>query len=197
MVENTLHSKLQIKYIGLSKIVMATRNPKEHDLGAIAISVSRHGFVVPLIIDKRTGRLVRGHGGVECLRIMKLRGKKAPDGILVSNVDGDWLVPYIDSFESADDLQAEEYLVADNKTVELGGWDNRVLIDVLSDLAAAGLVDNTGFSGEELDDMIEKLGMDKLDDEEKLEEQEQEDGESEKTVKPEDVSDGDMWQVGG
>ena len=49
------------------------------------------------------------------------------------------------------------YLVADNRTTELGGWDDEKLVQVLSDLAAGPGLDGTGYDGDDLDQKIMDL----------------------------------------
>ena len=71
--------------------------------------------------------------------------------------DGDvWLVPVLTGWRSSDDDQAQAYVLASNRLVELGGWDESILTDVLVDLEQlgdAGLV-GTGYS---LDDALAML----------------------------------------
>jgi len=57
--------------------------------------------------------------------------------------------------------EARAFLIAANRTVELGGWDDRRLAAVLSDLARseAGL-DAVGFSEADLSALIQSLGID-------------------------------------
>jgi ParB-like chromosome segregation protein Spo0J len=57
-----------IDYVPLDEIAEAHRNPKLHDRRGIRASVTRFGFVEPITIDERTGRLVAGHGRLEQLR---------------------------------------------------------------------------------------------------------------------------------
>ena len=145
----------RIEYMPLSKLVRAPRNPKDHDLGAIHNSISRFNFVAPLIIDETSGKLVAGHGRLDALQAMKAQGQPVPERITVE--DGEWLVPVVRGVAFADPQEAEAYLVADNRTTELGGWDESMLAEVLSDLAAEDALDGTGFDGEDLDAILANL----------------------------------------
>jgi len=109
------------------------RNPKTHDAAMLDRSISRYGYVEPIVIDDRTGFLISGHGRAESLRRMRNEGKQAPDGITVTP-DGTWLVPTVRGWSSADDAQADAVLIALNRTTELGGWDGPNLKVLLEEL---------------------------------------------------------------
>ncbi len=61
----------EIIFSKLDSIICDERNSKDHDVGEISKSVSRFGFVEPLIIDERTGKLVAGHGRLKTLRALE------------------------------------------------------------------------------------------------------------------------------
>lgn len=127
-----------------------------HDVGGIGTSVSRFGFNAPPIVDERSGRLVVGHGRIKALRARKVEGKGPP--ARVEEREGEWYVPVLRGveFQNADD--AEAYLTADNRWTELGGRDDNVLAEVLSDLAAGdGGLEGTGFDGDDLDQLLGDL----------------------------------------
>ena len=124
---------IRVEYMTLAQLKRALRNPKAHDLGVIDASIRRFGFVSPIVMDERTGRLVAGHGRLETLERAKANGEKPPTRIIVK--DGEWLVPVIRGVEFADDREAEAYVVADNRTTILGGWNEEELAAILSDHA--------------------------------------------------------------
>lgn len=90
--------------------------------------------------------------------MMQKQGIPAPGGIRVDN--GDWLVPVQVGYESKNDIQALAYLAADNKLTALGGWDEPALAELLQEVAASVDValESTGFSGDELDQLLQDLG---------------------------------------
>ena len=55
--------------------------------------MGRFGYVAPMILDERTGRLVAGHCRLESLKRAKSAGKAPPKRVRVEN--GDWLVPVV------------------------------------------------------------------------------------------------------
>lgn len=122
------------EYLPLEELVPATRNPKAHASSAdINASIRRFGFVEPIVMDERTGRLVAGHGRLEELHALAgSRTADPPDGVLV---DGDrWLIPVIRGWASTTDAEAEAYLLASNRLTEKGGWDDAALVAAIADL---------------------------------------------------------------
>lgn len=145
----------------LSAVPIAPRNVKGHDIGALQQSILRFGFNDAVIVDDRTGRLVSGHGRVEALRSMYRESRMQTPAGISTVLDGaadivDWLLPVQRGWASKDDAEAEAFLVAANRLVELGGWDDAMLERVLIDLAKAGpeALIGTGFDGDDVDKMI-------------------------------------------
>jgi len=145
--------KSKIEYMPLEKIKRWERNPKDHDLGALHQSIDRFGFVAPLIIDGKNGKLVAGHGRLDALQQMKTSGSKPPKGIIVEK--DSWLVP-VREYQFKNNQEREAYSLADNRLVELGGYNEEQLAQVLSDLAASGeeLLIGTGFDGNDIDNLL-------------------------------------------
>jgi len=143
-----------IEYVPLEKVARADVNPKEHDLVLLEDSVTRWGYVEPIVVDERTDKLVAGHGRLDTLLAMKQRGMAPPDGVVVAK-DGGWSVPVIRGWSSKDDKEAQAYLLASNRITERGGWDKRALVDVLQSLEndLAGV----GFDQADVDDLLAKL----------------------------------------
>ena len=83
---------ITVEYIPLSDINPADKNPKDHDIGQIYLSMKRHGFVNLPLINSATDKLLAGHGRLETLQAIKLEGEWVPDRIKVRE-DGEWLVP--------------------------------------------------------------------------------------------------------
>src|SRR5687768_6272234 len=122
-------SHFRIEYVPLSSLKPAKRNPKRHAVETVLESERRFGFVSPPVLDERTGLLAAGHGRLDALRRAKAKGLDPPHNIRVSN--GDWLVPVARGVAFANDHEAEAYLLADNQTTILGGWDDRELMEII------------------------------------------------------------------
>ena len=102
----TKHSgQLRVEYLSLSSLKPARRNPKRHHVETVQASMGRFGYVSPLILDERTGRLVAGHGRLKSLQKAKAEGMEPPDRIRVQN--GEWLVPVVRGIAFADDREAQ------------------------------------------------------------------------------------------
>ncbi|MEU4511756.1 hypothetical protein AB0G05_19870 [Nonomuraea wenchangensis] len=135
----------------LHEIPRAVRNPKEHDLPGIRTSIEAFGCIVAGELDERTGRLVVGHGRLQVLKQMAADKVSPPEGILVDD-DGTWLVPIVRGWSSRSDADAEAYLIANNRTPEKGGWEERMLAEVLADVRDADpdLLAATGYTADDL-----------------------------------------------
>ena len=120
-----------VEYTALSDLRRWDRNPKLHDLAAIAASIRRHGFVECIVVDERTGKMVAGHGRDETLEMMKRAGEPAPKRIKVRE-DGEWLVPVLTGIAFEDESTAEAYIIGSNRLVELGGWDEEALQAIIT-----------------------------------------------------------------
>lgn len=146
----------KLEYVRLDSVTAAPRNPKGHDTTGIARAIKHHGFGEVPLRDERTGRLVAGHGRYTQLVAMRDSGATAPDGILV-DPDGEWLMPVITGWASRSDEDAEAYLVGSNRLTTKGGWDDRGLTEMLEDLAAANLLELTGYDQADLDALLADL----------------------------------------
>lgn len=129
--------EVRIKYVPLSEVEKWPRNPKKHDLDAIRESIRRFGFVQPAVVDERSGRLVAGHGRQEALSLMRENGEEPPARIKTRGKD--WLLPVIQGVGFVSELEAEAYLLADNKLTEIGGWDEDMLAGMMKDLVDADI----------------------------------------------------------
>lgn len=143
---------VRIEYMPLAALKANPRNPKSHDVGAIQASVGRFGFRDAVILDERTGQILSGHGRVEMLTRMAADGSQPPGGVDV--VDGQWSVPVQRGWASANDAEADAFVIAINRTNELGGWDEAKLERLLVDLAAQSALVGTGYDGDDIDRII-------------------------------------------
>ena len=141
--------EVYLEYMALSELKEADLNPKDHDLGELYTNIQRHGFVEIPVIDERSGKLVAGHGRIETLKMLK------KDGIEVKNIkideNGEWLVPIQRGISFSSESEAQAYLISSNRLVELGGWKEDELLDLLEQVATdTNDLSGVGFN---LDDM--------------------------------------------
>lgn len=149
-------AQLKLEYTNLADLKAAVRNPKTHQIADIQQSIARFGYVEPMVIDERTGRLVAGHGRATSLAEMKAKGEDPPEGVTVK--DGDWYAPVVRGWKSRSDADAEAYLLGSNQLVIGGGWDDTQLRAMLGDLSAAGALAGVGWSDKELQKMLAAAG---------------------------------------
>lgn len=145
----------RIEYLPLGSLQPHPRNPKDHDIGEICRSIRRFGFNDAVIIDERTGRLVSGHGRVEALRALQrdMQGDP-PAGVKKDTASADWTVPVQRGWASKDDTEAEAFIIAANRLVEIGGYNDANLEAVLKDLAVAGALDGIGYDADDVEQLL-------------------------------------------
>jgi hypothetical protein len=148
--------KVSVEYVPLAKLLRWPRNPKEHALADLNRSISRFGFIQPMLIDERTGKLVAGHGRLDTLEQMRAAGD-APPQYVIGRKD-DWMVPVIRGISFNSDGEAEAYLIADNQLTISGGWNETELTALLEGLAAQGaqMLEGTGFDQAAVDAMVRR-----------------------------------------
>ncbi len=152
----------EIIFSKLDSIICDERNSKDHDVGEISKSVSRFGFVEPLIIDERTGKLVAGHGRLKTLRALEQKGAPPPPGIKL--IDGRFAAPTVRGWKSKNDTEAQAYLLASNRLVEVGGWIDSSLLEQLKELHANDALSGTGFDPDDIDRLLADIGAPELPD---------------------------------
>ena len=99
-------------------------NAKQHpktQVQAIADSISRYGFNIPVVV--RDGYILAGHGRVEAAKQLRLN-----------------FVPCV-VLDHMTDEEARAFIIADNRTAELGHWDKDKLYDELQQLSDSMALD--------------------------------------------------------
>ena len=99
--------------------------------------------------EKIVYRDFKQNGRLEALKEIKDRGFLKPNGI--TSQKDIWYVPTIRNVSFEDDQEAEAYIIADNRLVELGGWDSDKLDQMLIDLKKSGQRSMDGIGFTELD----------------------------------------------
>lgn len=151
-----MKNERRIEYVALSKLKKAKRNPKQHDIETLGESVERFGYVEPLVMDERTGRLVAGHGRLELLLKLQKDGAALPPG--VKNGGKDWQVPVVRGWASKNDKEADAYLLASNRLVEIGGWDDAALNRMLRELGVDGL-SGVGYASSKVKHLLDESAV--------------------------------------
>jgi hypothetical protein len=123
------------------------RNARQGDVGAIHTSIAENGFYGVIIAQRSTGYILAGNH--------RWRAAVAADA---AEVPVCWL--------DVDDDRALRILLADNRTNDIASYDDAALAEMLEDiLNGTGNLDGTGFSPDDLDDLLKDLRPGGADDE--------------------------------
>jgi hypothetical protein len=114
-------------------------NAREGDIGAISESLRHLGQFRPVVVQRSTNLILVGN---HTWRAAKHLGWKR---IAVAWVE-------------VDDEQAKRIVLVDNRTADLSGYDDNNLIALLTNLSS---LDGTGFSGDDLDDLLNDVKSDR------------------------------------
>ena len=134
---------LNIEYRSLDSLVPYARNPRTHSeeqIEQIAASIREFGFTNPILLDNKQG-IIAGHGRLAAAKKLDLK-----------------IVPCIDLSHLTEE-QKRAYIIADNKLVLNGGWNEEFLRVELMELKELGAnLQVIGFDQMELADIM--LGKD-------------------------------------
>ncbi len=137
--------------VPLSAVTTHPKNPKDHDLGAIAASMARFGQQAPIIVQKSTGWTIAGNGRLEAASMV---------GELETALGFGRGLPWTHIAAVFSELgpgEAEAYALADNRTHDLGGYDDSKLASLLVELGEAGGLVATGYDAEDVAAILASL----------------------------------------
>ena len=128
--------KLELTRVKIGELNQHPLNPNQGDVGAIVESLEAHGYFRPVLVQKSTMNIIAGNHTVQACKI---------DGLTEIDV----------IVHDIDDDQALRIMLADNETANKAQNDPAILTDLLESLIHSefGLT-GTGFTGEDLDDLI-------------------------------------------
>ena len=124
--------QMKIEFMSLRDIKPYEKNPRynKNAVSEVARSIKEYGFNVPLVVDK-DHVIITGHTRYAAAKELKLSA--------VPVIVADKLTPE----------QARAYRIADNKTADFSIWDNKLLLEELSDLGS----EYTGFTFAEIEEL--------------------------------------------
>jgi DNA modification methylase len=142
--------QLQLSYRSIDALLPYARNARTHSeaqVAQIAASIAEFGWTNPILIDGDNG-VIAGHGRLLAARKLGLAA-----------------VPVIE-LAHLTPTQRRAYLIADNQLAQQAGWDDELLALELLELQQAGFDLNlTGFEGDEVTALLDKLVREDDDDE--------------------------------
>lgn len=140
-----------------AEAAFAPHNPRRHDVDGIADSIAERGFNAPPLLNEKTGQYVFGHGRTKGLRLLCDRDvQKVPRHIRLAD-DGEWMLPVIRGVSFKSKAEAEEYLVADNRLTELGGWDPGKTAKILGRIRDRKRLIGTGYTPAQVERLLKQV----------------------------------------
>jgi len=136
-----LDATLSIRRVPLADLHLDPANARSHperNLDAIRASLARFGQAEPLVVQKRSQRVIGGNGRLVAMRAL---GWTEAD---VVELD-------------LDDLQATALAIALNRTGELAEWDLETLSRLLDTLKADDALEGDGIDLKEIDEIRDQM----------------------------------------
>jgi len=132
--------KIEYTTVDIGSIDAHPKNVRQGDIGAISESLKAHGQYRPIVVDRRTNKILAGN---HTWKAAKALG---------------WQQISVGFVETKDDEEALRILLADNRSTDLASYDDSGLAELLKQLSETdiGLV-GTMFDGDDLDDLLFKL----------------------------------------
>lgn len=121
--------------VRLDKVRPSPRNPRRGDIAAITDSLRRFGQQKPIVVQKSTGHIVAGN------HLFRAAEALGWDKIAANVVD-------------MTDDQAKAFLIADNRTADLGAYDQEELAKLLGELSADGQLWATGYDEDDVAELV-------------------------------------------
>lgn len=128
--------------ISIEETIPNPRNPNQHtpqQADVLGNIIQATGWRQPITISKRSGFITKGHG-----RLMAAQRKG-------------WTQVPADFQEYATEAEEWSDLIADNRLAELSTIDNELLVDLIKEIGDDVPLELTGFSNEDITDLIAAL----------------------------------------
>jgi DNA modification methylase len=133
--------KIEHTIVDIDSVEAHPKNVRQGDIGAISESLKAHGQYRPIVVDKRTNRILAGN---HTWKAAKTLG---------------WTQINAGFIETKDDDEALRILLADNRTTDLASYDDSGLAELLKQLSETEIgLEGTAFDGDDLDSLLKDLG---------------------------------------
>ncbi len=126
--------------VPLASIEIHPRNPRIGNVEAIAASLSRFGQQKPIVVQASTGFVVAGNHIVRAA--VSLGWTKIAPNVV-----------------ELDDATALAYMLADNRTADLGSYNDELLAAILAEQAAADNLAATGYDADAVPAILRAAGQ--------------------------------------
>ena len=133
--------KIEYTIVDIDSVEAHPKNVRQGDIGAISESLKAHGQYRPIVVDKRTSRILAGN-----------HTWKAAKALGWQQINAGFI-------QTKDDDEALRILLADNRTTDLASYDDSGLAELLKQLADTEIgLEGTAFDGDDLDALLKDLG---------------------------------------
>ena len=137
--------------VPIESVTQHPDNPRQGDAGAVGASLARFGQQKPIVVQKSTGWIVAGnHTWLGAQMVGEL------ESVLGFGPGKDWTHIAV-VFSDLPELEAKAYAIADNRTSDLGTYDEDRLARILSELATADQLAGVGYDSEDVDALLASL----------------------------------------
>jgi ParB-like chromosome segregation protein Spo0J len=116
-------------------------NPRQGDVGALSESFRRFGQQKPVVVQESSRQVAAGNHAIDAMEALRWTHGA---GVMSPLSDED----------------ARAYLIADNRTAELGTYDEEALGIMLKKLAQEGNLRGTGYDGDDVDEFLKRMAND-------------------------------------
>lgn len=114
-------------------------NPRQGDIGKLCVSLQKYGQTKNAVVHGPSGQICAGN---HTQRAMAMLGNT----LMAFSVE-----------ENMSDDEAEAYLLMDNAAADAGYYDDALLAERLQHTVETGMLEYTGYDGDDLDDILLRL----------------------------------------
>jgi DNA modification methylase len=132
--------QLQALVVPIDSVELHPRNPRRGDVAAVAASLARFRQVKPIVVQRSTNYVIAGN---HVLRAALSLGWTE----IAANV------------EDLDDADAIALMLADNRTADLGGYDDTLLAAILAEQQAEDNLAATGYDADDVAALLAQAGI--------------------------------------
>lgn len=132
--------KIDFSTVDIDSVKTHPKNVRQGDIGAISESLKTLGQYRPIVVDRRTNRILAGN-----------HTWKAAKSLGWSQINAGFI-------ETTDDDEALRILLADNRANDLANYNDAGLADLLKELSVTDIgLEGTLFDGDALDQLLMDL----------------------------------------
>jgi hypothetical protein len=129
---------LAVLAVPIDSVQPSPRNPREGDVGAISESLKRFGQQKPIVVQASSRNVVAGNHLYRAAQALE------------------WTEIAANVVEMSD-REAKAFMIADNRTADLGTYDQAELASMLRELSVEDDLAGTGYDGEDVDELLKHL----------------------------------------